>query len=361
MLLFAWLLVAGPAPASQPDDSAITNAIRDCRHVEGPVQFRFIVAGQPDKPAIAYACTSKGTTRLLVFSLLPSGQYGLVSDKKDIVGLATHLAVVREKDPTIVHLVTRVVTPEEERVRELACVPRWGDCQVLATTDVRHPGDEDATLREPRGGIIFDERTLSAWDDVVRFDFKLSLSERRRAAMAIRGNKIPFEKGAAREELEADSYDPIPMLAAAIVGPGGKSETLPVANGTLQVQPTIRAGEQLEIDVAKTAVRGVRLRFRKSSGDIALFVSEAHVGFSAAMSWMKAPGVFGAGLLAASTELAHNYDGVAFFQPALETTKITIKPAGDKAAQLYEVMPFSDAPDWTPFEPSEDFGEEVAR
>jgi hypothetical protein len=200
---------------------------------------------------------------------------------------------------------------------------------------------------------VFGENALEIWDDIVRFEFVLSLSERRSVTMALRGKRRAYDAAEVVEVEDKDAVDPIALRAAALVR-ANKTEILPVANGQLQTQPTLAAGDALEIDFAASAVRGVRLRFKPSAGPFVINVSGVEATIGPKMTWEKGQGVFGAGLLRAS-DVVQSRDGMVFLQPAVETTKIVIKAT--QRLQIFEVIPFSDAASWEAFEPTEDFGE----
>ena len=350
-MLLALLLLA--APSSQPDDSLITKTLRTCGHSEGPLALR-VTQGKESREALAFTCSSKGKTTLYVHQLLPSGLYAPFCDVQGVVGIATQLTLASPRP--ILYVVTRAHTPEEERVIESAIQPQWGACKTLAASDVRHPADEDAVLREPRAGVRIDERGVFVWSEIVRFQFTLSVSERRKVAMAMRGKLVAFDPAAPpSEEEERDAFDPIPLAGATMAGAKG-AQALAVLEGQLQSQPVVAGGQVLELGFARAPVRGVRLRMHDTSGPMRVEVAGVSVAFSPVMAWSKAPGVFGAGLLKRG-DVRHAEDAVVFFQPPLDAEKITLKASGETSVALLEIIPFVDAQEWDLFEPSEDFGE----
>ena len=346
MFLLLILLAAPAAKTAEPDDAPVRKALRDCTRSEGPLAFLF-----NNKPALAIACTQKNKTTLRVFGVSPSNLFVPVCDAKEIGGVAAALSLAKTKKQ-LLYLVTITHTPEEERVHELAIVPRWGTCEIFAQTDLRH-SDEDVVLREPRGGLVFGANGIDIWDDIVRFEFAISLSERRTVTMAMRGKHRAYDAAQAVEVEDKDAVDPVAIASAAIVR-AAKAEVLAVANGQLQTQPTLSAGESLELDFATSAVRGVRLRFKQSSGPFVVSINGVETTIGPKMTWQKSQGVFGAGLLRTS-EVTQSRDGIVFLQPAIETSKIVIKAT--QRTQIFEVIPFTDATNWEAFEPSEDFGE----
>lgn len=356
--MLALLLIA--AAASQPaqqakgqaqalaKDDAVHKALRDCGHDEGPVSL--VIGG---KSVIVHACSTKGQTKLLVFATLQNGVYAPMCELT-VPGLATQLRLAVPAR-SLLQLVTRVLTPEEERVRELAIVPHDGHCETVAESDVWHPGDDDATLREPAAGLEIGDDAITAWKQVKRLPFKLSLSERRSVTMMMLGTRVDLGTRMV-EAVEKEAFEPIPIAHAAIVR-GAKSAAIPIVEGELQEHPTLEPGAQLELDFVKPIhVRGVRLRMQKTSGDFTVQASEASIDFGPKMQWSKAHAVFGAGLLV-PTEVSRQQDAVGFFQPPIETTKVVVKPSGTKAVSLWEVLVFTDTDGWISFEPSEDFGE----
>ena len=152
MLLLLLALLAAPKSKDDTADApVIQQRLRACGHSEGAVRFPWETKDGP-KTALAYACTAKNQTTVLVYAPLPSGQYGLVCDSAPFPGVAHEMTGHVVLGKHLLHLQSIVFSPDEERVIEAVLQPRWGKCATLGTSDIRHP-DDGPLWREPRGGV----------------------------------------------------------------------------------------------------------------------------------------------------------------------------------------------------------------
>ncbi len=126
-------------------------------------------------------------------------------DVGDIAGVPHALVVEPLKDKTLLRLQTIERSPEEERVIEQLVAARWGHCEVVVKSDVRHPTD-GPTLLEPSAGIVIDADGIDAWQGVTRLYFA---TPRRHVATALRGTHLNPET-LASENIDAPQVEPVP-------------------------------------------------------------------------------------------------------------------------------------------------------
>lgn len=325
-MLFLLLFLADDlAPLKPRPVTALETLARSCGVSAGPVKWASLANGKTDR--WAFACGRGETTDLTVFSLLPSGQQGVLCDTKSLRGVPKTLKLEAKE---LLFLETLDRTPEQERVLDRVVRPSWGHCTPVAESDITHPTD-GPTLLEPAAGIRFVADGFDVWKSVSRLYFG---EVRRHVATAMRGVHFAAsgkEDGAIEQAL----VEPIPAA-----WPGKL---------TAHQAHTVEWGDE-------ALIRGVKLRLRQArEGAVVLSVDAEGVRVewrSDKPQWVSNGAIFGAGLLPqASGDTTR--EAVVFFEPALPLKRITLR-GGDSAVDIVSAQVFSDADDVERFEAAED-------
>lgn len=325
-MLFLLLLVADDlAPLKAKPVTALEALARTCGVSAGPVKWASVANGKMDR--WAFACGRGETTDLTVFSLLPSGQQGVLCEVKSLRGQPKSLKL---EPSALLALETLDRTPEQERTMERVLRPSWGHCLEIALSDVTHPTD-GPTLLEPAAGIRFSADGFDVWKSVSRLFFG---EVRRHVATGLRGMHFTAE-GKEDGAIVQATVEPVPVAWPA----------------KLAVHETHRLEWGDEV-----LIRGVKLRVRQAHDSgvaLSLDAEGVHVEWRADKpQWVSHDSVFGAGLLPQAAGDTTR-EAVVFFEPPLPMKKLTLR-GGDSGLEILSGQVFTDAVDVERFEPAED-------